>query len=49
LENTAALSVNLTAILELEWILRGFYEQPPSGVFVVFEHLLKMSQVPQVR
>lgn len=40
LESPSTLFVPLTVILELEWVLRGFYEQKPTGVCAVFDHLL---------
>ncbi len=40
-----ALFVPLTVVLELEWVLRGFYELEPSQVCSVMEHLLGMPHV----
>lgn len=34
-----------TVILELEWVLRGFYEQPRAEILRVFEHLLALPRV----
>ena len=40
-----ALFVALTVVLELEWVMRGFYELVPAQVCSVFEHLLGMPHV----
>ena len=40
-----ALFVPLTVILELEWVMRGFYELLPDQVCSVLEHLLGMPHV----
>lgn len=40
-----ALYVPLTVVLELEWVMRGFYEIEPQRVCDVFDHLLGMSHV----
>ena len=37
--------VPLTAILELEWVMRGFYELPPDSFCAVVNHLLGMPHV----
>ena len=42
---SAALFVPLTVVLELEWVMRGFYEVEPASVCDAFEHLLGMSHV----
>jgi predicted nucleic-acid-binding protein len=44
LESTA-LFVPLTVVLELEWVMRGFYELAPAPVCGVLEHLLGMAHV----
>lgn len=41
----AALFVPVTVILELEWVMRGFYELKPEQVCSVVEHLLGMPHV----
>jgi predicted nucleic-acid-binding protein len=40
-----ALFVPLTVILELEWVMRGFYELDPESFCRAGEHLLGMSHV----
>ena len=40
-----ALFVALTVVLELEWVLRGFYGLEPARVCSVLEHLLGMAHV----
>ena len=42
---SASLFVSLTVVLEFEWVMRGFYELPPSEFCRAMEHLLGMSQV----
>ena len=37
--------VPLTVVLELEWVMRGFYEIEAEEVCQVLEHLLGMSHV----
>ncbi len=45
LESHRALYVSLSVVLELEWVLRGFYEQRPAAVCAVLEHLLGLPNV----
>lgn len=40
-----ALFVPLTVVLELEWVMRGFYEIEPETFCQAVEHLLGMSHV----
>jgi len=40
-----AVFVALTAVLELEWVMRGFYGLMPEQVCSVIEHLLGMPHV----
>ncbi|MDQ2734961.1 MAG: type II toxin-antitoxin system VapC family toxin [Pseudomonadota bacterium] len=40
-----ALFVAVTVVLELEWVMRGFYELVPNQVCSVLEHLLGMPHV----
>lgn len=40
-----AVFVPLTAVLELEWVMRGFYELPPHEVCGAIEHLIGMPHV----
>jgi predicted nucleic-acid-binding protein len=40
-----AIFVPTTVILELEWVMRGFYGLPPETFCDVVEHLLGMSHV----
>lgn len=42
---SSALFVALTVVLELEWVMRGFYELLPDQVCSVLEHLLGMPHV----
>ena len=42
---SSALFVPLTVLLELEWVMRGFYELVPDQVCSVIEHLLGMPHV----
>ena len=42
---SAALFVPLTVILELEWVMRGFYEVEPVSVCEAMAHLLGMPHV----
>jgi predicted nucleic-acid-binding protein len=44
LESTA-LFVPLTVVLELEWVMRGFYEVEPASVCEAMAHLLGMPHV----
>jgi predicted nucleic-acid-binding protein len=44
LESTAVF-VPLTVVLELEWVMRGFYELGPGSFCDAVEHLLGMSHV----
>ena len=37
--------VAVTVVLELEWVMRGFYELVPAQVCSVLEHLLGMPHV----
>ena len=34
-----------TVLLELEWVLRGFYDQPRDNILRVFDHLMAMPMV----
>jgi predicted nucleic-acid-binding protein len=36
------LFVSKTVVLELEWVLRGYYKSPPQDVLAVLTHLLGM-------
>jgi len=40
LESGKSLFVSKTVVLELEWVLRGYYKSPPKDVMTVLEHLL---------
>jgi len=39
------LFVAKTVLLELEWVLRGYYKSPEADVVAVFEHLLALPNV----
>jgi predicted nucleic-acid-binding protein len=40
-----AVFVPLTAVLELEWVMRGFYELPPEAICDAVDHLIGMQHV----
>lgn len=40
LESGKSLFVSKTVVLELEWVLRGYYKSPPKDVLTVLTHLL---------
>jgi len=42
---SASLYVPLSVVLELEWVMRGFYEIDVEGVCSVMDHLLGMPHV----
>ena len=42
LESGKSLFVSKTVVLELEWVLRGYYKSPPQVVLAVLTHLLDM-------
>lgn len=42
LESGKALYVSKSVVLELEWVLRGYYKSPPEDVLTVLMHLLTM-------
>lgn len=42
---STAIFVPLTVVLELEWVMRGFYDLPPTAFCGAVEHLLGMEQV----
>ena len=42
---SAAILVPLSVVLELEWVMRGFYRLPPEDFCRVIEHLLGMAHV----
>ena len=42
LESGKSLFVSKTVVLELEWVLRGYYKSPPEDVLAVLSHLLAM-------
>jgi predicted nucleic-acid-binding protein len=45
LVDSAALFVARTVVLELEWVMRGFYELPPDDFCRAIDHLLGMPHV----
>ena len=45
LESGKLLFVSKTVVLELEWVLRGYYKSPPEDVLTVLAHLLAMPHV----
>lgn len=42
---SAAVFVPLTVVLELEWVMRGFYKLPPTEFCRAAEHLIGMPHV----
>jgi len=42
LESGTSLFVSKTVVLELEWVLRGYYKCPPEDVLTVLTHMLAM-------
>lgn len=45
LESGKSLFVSKSVVLELEWVLRGYYKSTPQDVLIVMNHLLAMPQV----
>ena len=45
LESGKSLFVSKSVVLELEWVLRGYYKSPPEDVLTVFNHLLAMPHI----
>lgn len=45
LESGKPLFVSKSVVLELEWVLRGYYKSPPEDVLIVLAHLLAMPHV----
>jgi len=45
LESGKSLFVSKTVVLELEWVLRGYYKSTPKDVLTVLRHLLAMPHV----
>ena len=45
LESGKRLLVSKTVVLELEWVLRGYYKSPPAEVQAVYAHLLSLPNV----
>ena len=43
--DSPALFVPLTVVLELEWVMRGFYRLPPEAICSALRHLLGMGNV----
>lgn len=43
--DSPALFVPLTVVLELEWVMRGFYRLPPEAIGSALRHLLGMGNV----
>lgn len=43
--DSPAVFVPLTVVLELEWVMRGFYEVEPEAFCAAIEHLLGMPHV----
>lgn len=44
-----AIFVPLTVVLELEWVMRGFYDLEPESICDVIDHLLGMPHVTAER
>lgn len=45
LESGKSLYVSKSVVLELEWVLRGYYKSPPKDVLTVLFHLLALPNV----
>jgi len=45
LESGKSLYVSKSVVLELEWVLRGYYKSPPEDVLTVISHLLAIPNV----
>ena len=45
IESGVALAVCKTVLLELEWVMRGYYRLPPSQVAKAMRHVLALPQV----
>jgi predicted nucleic-acid-binding protein len=45
MESGEALMVSKTVLLELEWVMRGYYRLGPDRILLVFGHLLSLAQV----
>lgn len=45
IESGKPLFVSKSVVLELEWVLRGYYKSPPEDVLIVLTHLLAMPHV----
>jgi predicted nucleic-acid-binding protein len=45
IESGQPLAVAKTVLLELEWVLRGYYSVPPADVVRVLRHLLALTHV----
>ena len=44
-ESGKPLHVSKSVVLELEWVLRGYYNSPPADVLAVLRHLLSLPNV----
>ena len=45
IESGKPLYVSKSVVLELEWVLRGYYNSPPADVLTVLRHLLSLPNV----
>ncbi|MEN9503223.1 MAG: hypothetical protein RI964_2508 [Pseudomonadota bacterium] len=45
IESGKALQVAKTVLLELEWVMRGYYRFDPTEITCAFKHLLSLPQV----
>lgn len=45
IESGKSLYVCKSVVLELEWVLRGYYKSPPADVLTVLRHLVSMPNV----
>ena len=45
MEGGEALMVSKTVLLELEWVMRGYYHLGPDRILLAFGHLLSLVQV----
>jgi len=45
IDSGASLKVSKSVLLELEWVMRGYYGFPIAEILVVMQHLLSLPQV----
>lgn len=45
IESDLSLKVSKTVLLELEWVMRGYYRYEPDAIAQVFTHLLSLANI----